>query len=96
MGWASGPVLEVGSDLFSGPVSGQFSVSGHYSDLGLRLGSNLEFVLSSLPLELVVHSSGISLVSEGGLELGATIALNSGHGPSLEESPLLSVQVGRE
>jgi hypothetical protein len=43
--------------------------------------------------EFVVHSSGTPLVSEGGLELGATAVLNSGHGPSSVESPLLSVQV---
>jgi hypothetical protein len=102
LGWVSGSVFEVGSDqnLDLGLYSdlGHYSNPGQYSDPGSKLGSNLEFVSNSLPLELVsavalllVPSSGLPLVSEAVLELlarSSLMGLDSGHGPSLVEFSL--------
>jgi hypothetical protein len=108
LGWVSGSVFEVGSDqnldlgLYLNPGHysnlGQYSDLGQNSDPGLKLGSNLEFVSNSLPLELVsavalllVPSSGLPLVFEAVLQplaRSSLMGLDSGHGPSPVEFSL--------
>jgi hypothetical protein len=99
VGWASGPVLEVGSDHNSGQGHhlelGHYSIPGHPLDPG-----QIDFVSSFLLLELVLdvashfmHSLGFPLISEGGLELDVRASMDSSLGPSLVEFPLLLVQV---
>jgi hypothetical protein len=111
LGWVSGSVFEVGSDqnldlgLYLNP--GHYSNPGQYLDLGQnsdpgsKLGSNLEFVSNSLPLEpvsavalLLVPSSGLPLVSEAVLQplaRSSLMGLDSSHGPSLVEFSLSPV-----
>ena len=102
LGWLSGLVFEAGSDqnsdlgLYLDPShslsSGQYLDSGQNSDPSSKLGSNLEFVSNSLPLEpvfavasLLVPSLGLHLVFEAVLEplvRSSLMGLDSGHGPS--------------
>jgi hypothetical protein len=81
VGWVFGSVLEAGSDQNSG--LGLYSGPGQNLDPGSRLGSNLEFVSSSLSLEPVARFLGSLRVT----------GLDFGHGPSSVEFPPSLVRV---